>query len=59
MENHTRNSPKEWISIAYHSQPEEKNDNQKTKTKPSNHNNTTNQEMGIIQISQSTDTKNH
>ena len=30
MEDHTCNGPKQWISIAYHSQPEEETDSQKT-----------------------------
>jgi len=30
MEDHTLNSPKQWISIANHSQPEEETDDQKT-----------------------------
>jgi hypothetical protein len=57
MEAHTCNSPKQWISKAYHSQPEEETDYQKTKTKTPN--NTTNQKVGNILISQSTNTKNN
>jgi len=57
MENHTCNSPKQWIPSAYPSQPEEKLIAKKTKTP--NHNNTTTQKMGNIHISQSTNTKNN
>jgi len=44
MEDHTLNSPKQWISIANHSQPEEETDDQKTNTppQPQSHNKTKN-----------------
>jgi len=56
MEDRKCSSPKQWISIAYRSQPEEETDGQKTKTKTPNHNNTTNPKMGNILTSQSTNT---
>ena len=55
----------EWkiiLAIAQNNEfpkPEEKTDSKKTKTKTSNHNNTTNQKMGNILISQSTNKKNN
>jgi len=57
MEDHTCNSPKQWISTANHSQPEQETDGQKTQTP--NYNNTTNQKMGNILVSQSTNMKDN